>query len=74
MYTRRNSYDRERQISQVPGVLKLINQCKSEAKDFRLITKEEYLEELKQPQKVNINRMTIVVDKNTGTLVIRYWG
>jgi len=61
----------------VPVVSKLINQCKSTSKEYRIISKEEDDEEYARrggaPPKVNINRMTIVVEKSTGALVKNYW-
>jgi len=55
----------------VPMVSKLINSCRANGKEFRVITAEEHEIEVKN---IVNNRMTIVVDKDTGALIKNYWG
>lgn len=55
----------------VPVVAKLINQCRGMDRDFRVIS-EKMLEEEKREKQPN--RMTIVVNMETGEYIRHYWG
>ena len=60
----------------VPMVSKLINSCKANGKEFRIMTEQEHELEgrIVPPVKPDNGRMTIVVNKDTGALVKNYWG
>jgi len=57
-----------------PMVAKLINKCKSEDKEYRIISSEEEKNGDSVARSIHPGRMTIVVDKDTGKLIKNYWG
>jgi hypothetical protein len=52
----------------MPSVSKLINKCKSENKEFRILLNTEEI-----TLDINNNRMTIIVDAQ-GCLLRSFWG
>lgn len=59
---------RNNNITITPSVAKLINKCKSENKEFRILTPQDEI-----TLDINVNRLTIIV-QNDGFLLRSFWG
>jgi hypothetical protein len=58
----------------VPLVAKLMNQCRGMDRDFRFVSEKMLEDEKKQGIIIQVMRMTIVINMDTGEYIRHYWG